>query len=93
VAKKKRRPNIPQATLEQVRRQVQSPGASAKQEPSQQKNSEGLPRKAAAVRPSASVTTEEDLRVQYAYVITDLRNMAVLSGAFLLGLVVLSFFI
>ncbi len=91
MAKKKRRPNIPQATLEQVRRQVQSQGTPAAS--SAAKESPAAPARKAAARPSASVTTEADLRVQYAYVIEDLRNMAVLSGAFLLGLVVLSFFI
>ena len=90
MAKKKRRPNIPQATLEQVRRQVQSQGAPATQTAEAQHAE--APRKA-AVRPRTTVTTEADLREEYAYVITDLRNMAVLSGAFLLGLVVLSLFI
>ncbi len=89
MAKKKRRPNIPQATLDQVRRQVQSQGTPI-QKPTTE--SPASLRKAAA-RPSATVTTEADLRTQYAYVITDLRNMAILSGAFLLGLVVLSLFL
>ena len=92
MAKKKRRPNIPQATLDQVRRQVQSQGTPVAKQASPAA-ADAPPRKAAAVRPSASMTTEADLRAQYAYVITDLRNMAVLSGAFLLGLVVLSLFI
>ena len=92
MAKKKRRPNIPQATLEQVRRQVQSQGTPATQQASSAADGASS-RKAAAVRPAASATTVEDLRVQYAYVITDLTNMAILSGAFLLGLVVLSLFI
>ena len=92
MAKKKRRPNIPQATLDQVRRQVQSQGKPVTPQASSAA-ADASPRSAAAVRPSAAVTTEADLRVQYAYVITDLRNMAVLSGAFLLGLVVLSLFL
>ena len=92
MAKKKRRPNIPQATLEQVRRQVQAQGAHTKQQASSAAGNTP-PRKAVAVRPTASTTTVEDLRAQYAYVITDLTNMAILSGAFLLGLVVLSLFI
>ena len=90
MAKKKRRPNIPQATLEQVRRQVQSQGTLSPQ--SEPATKASTPRKA-GVRPGAVATTEADLHAQYAYVITDLRNMAVLAGAFLLGLVVLSLFI
>ena len=92
MAKKKRRPNIPQSTLDQVRRQVKTQGTPVAKQASSSA-ADASARKAAAVRPSSSVTTEADLRVQYAYVITDLRNMAVLSGAFLLGLVVLSLFL
>ncbi len=90
MAKKKRRPNIPQATLEQVRRQVQSQSPPSVTTDAQASSSAATP---PAARSRVSPTTEADLREQYAYVITDLRNMAVLSGAFLLGLVVLSLFL
>jgi hypothetical protein len=39
------------------------------------------------------VTTQADLREQYAYVIRDLENMAMVAAAILVTLVMLSFFI
>jgi hypothetical protein len=46
-----------------------------------------------SVRPKRVAPAPVDLHTQYAYVINDLRNMAVLAAAMMIVLVILSFFI
>jgi hypothetical protein len=101
MAKKTRRPNLPQDTLERARRELERGGTPVEQ-PAHRPSQPTSPAKASTpVPPKAGprislapkVTTEDDLRVQYAYVISDLENMALVAAAILVTLVILSFFI
>jgi hypothetical protein len=90
MAKKTRRPNLSQETLERARREmnrtsqvVETPADKA--QPAAPGTAKPVVRRTA--------TTEADLSVEYAYVITDLRNMAVLAATMMIVLVILSFFI
>ena len=100
MARKKKsgaRPNLPKETLKRARREAgggdfviaeQPEARSAK--PAKKK------KKAAAARQTAPVVktmTEEDLAHEYAYVVSDLRNMGLLAGTLFAILVVLSFFL
>ena len=97
MAKKTRRPNLPQDTLERARRELERSGMPVDQAVSRP----GQPIPPAQARPSAppkiplapKVTSEADLRGQYAYVVQDLENMAMVAAAILVTLVILSFFI
>jgi hypothetical protein len=90
MAKKTRRPNLSQETLERARREMS-------------KASQVVETPASAAQPSATGAAKaaakrvpvphEDLSIEYAYVITDLRNMAVLAATMMIILVILSFFI
>ncbi len=105
MTKKKRKPNLPQETLERARREMMSAGiidpaisearAAAAEKPAPVAASALAARRAAAQRSGAGliVVSEEELRAQYSYVLNDLRNMAVLAAVLLGTLVVLSFFI
>ncbi len=90
MSKKKRKPNVPQETLERARRemgQVTSPAPSAPATPRATKPAE-------VRRPRIAVVPQEvNLREAYAYVIKDLENMAILASGLLIVLVILSFFI
>lgn len=89
MAKKTRRPNIPEATLERARRQMGS--ALAEPEPHAQETVEPVKTKPLP-RPRTQLSSA-DLRAEYAYVVSDLQNMGVLAGAFLFILIVLAFFL
>jgi hypothetical protein len=90
MAKKTRRPNLSQETLERARREL-SMKAPAVETP----DNTAQPAVPGAVKRAVKRVgaTHEDLSVEYAYVITDLRNMGLLAGAMLIVLVILSFFI
>ena len=101
MAKKTRRPNLPQDTLERARREMERGGTPVDQ-PAARPSRLASPVQASTVAPpkgaprislAPKVTTEADLRVQYAYVIRDLENMAMVAVVILITLVVLSFFI
>jgi hypothetical protein len=90
MAKKTRRPNLSQETLERARREM-SMTSQVVETPANAAQPAALgAAKAAAKRVPGS---HADLSVEYAYVITDLRNMAVLAAAMMIVLVILSFFI
>ncbi len=106
MTKKRRKPNLPQETLERARREMQGVGisdpaidsarAAAADKPTPSPAASALQARRAAAQRSGSgliVATEAELRAQYFYVISDLRNMAILATILLIGLVVLSFFI
>jgi len=87
MAKKSRKPNLPQETLERARRElgqeVAVPSVSAE-----------TPKAAEVRRPRVAVPARVvNLREDYAYVVKDLENMAVLASGLLIVLVILSFFI
>lgn len=89
MAKKTRRPNLPQETLERARRELNMAGPSVEAI----KTTESALPAAAAAHKAQRMVSHTDLRSQYAYVLNDLRNMAMLAGVLLLVLVALSFFI
>ena len=106
MTKKRRKPNVPQETLERARREMQGIGisdpaidsarAASAEKPAVSLATSSLQARRVAAQRSGTgliVATEEELRAQYYYVISDLRNMAILATVLLLGLVVLSFFI
>lgn len=90
MAKKTRRPNIPEETLERARRQmakapavpVVTPAAAEADSPAKE-----------APAPKRHALSSADLRAEYAYVVSDLQNMAILAGAFLAVLIALSLFL
>jgi hypothetical protein len=90
MAKKTRRPNLSKETLERARREMSMANQVVETPASGEQPAAPGAAKAAVKRP---VTTHEDLSVEYAYVITDLRNMAALAATMMIILVILSFFI
>ena len=90
MAKKTRRPNLSQETLERARREMSRTSQVVETPTSAAQPAAPGATKAAVKR---TVATHADLSVEYAYVITDLRNMAVLAAAMMIVLVILSFFI
>ena len=76
------RPNLPQTALEQARRDASGISATTAQAT-----------QAAASAGTAAKTTMEDLANEYAYVVTDLRNMGILAVALFAVLVALAFVI
>jgi hypothetical protein len=92
MAKKSRKPNLPQETLARARRELYGTAQPAKQESAPAPTADAAPQ-AAPKRKPAYVPRKVDLREEYAYVITDLRNMAVLAAGLMVVLVVMSFFI
>lgn len=88
MTKKSRKPNLPQDTLNRARRELY--GAAAVEEPTPAPQTAEAPRPKPVAQRRAVLTTEGDLRREYAYVASDLRNMAVLAAALLGILVVLS---
>jgi len=104
MAKKTRKPNLPQETLERARREMErTHGGSepiivealaADAPPAGAKSSPARrPMPTGRVAAGSITATPQELRAQYYYVINDLRNMAALATILLIGLVVLSFFI
>jgi len=91
MTKKSRKPNLPQDTLERARRELY--GAAAVEEAKPVPQATETPRAKPVVQRRAVLTNEADLRREYAYVLSDLRNMAVLSAGLLAVLLVLSLFI
>jgi len=94
MAKKTRRPNLPQETLERARREMAQSGIVVEQ-PALAGGGEAVakPKIIAGPRRTFSITTEADLRNQYAYVLLDLKNMAMLAAGLVAVLIVLSFII
>jgi hypothetical protein len=91
MAKKTRRPNLSQETLERARRELSmAPQAVETPVKEAQPAVSGTARAAAAKR---APVAHADLSTEYAYVILDLRNMAALAAAMMIVLVILSFFI
>jgi hypothetical protein len=90
MSKKKRKPNLPQETLERARREMgqSAPVVTAPQEASKATTAPPTRRQRLAAAPR-----EVNLREEYSYVIKDLENMAILASALLIVLVALSFFI
>lgn len=82
------RPNIPQETLDRARRQ-----AGLDVPPTEEREPAAKEAKSGPVTASTSVQTAqtvETLAKEYAYVIVDLRNMAILATALFIFLVILA---
>lgn len=92
MAKKVRRPNLPDETLERARRELQRAGELPAQ-PQPVARAETSHPAEAVVRPAAKTRGPADLRSEYAYVLADLKSMAVVAATFMAVLVVLSFFL
>jgi hypothetical protein len=90
MAKKTRRPNLPQETLERARRELAQSGEIEITETPKAAAEGAQP---AVVKPKRVLVPHADLRTEYAYVMNDLRNMAMLAATFLVVLVALSFVI
>jgi hypothetical protein len=90
MAKKTRRPNLPQETLERARRELAQSGVIEITETPKGAVESAQP---AVVKPKRVFVSHTDLRTEYAYVMNDLRNMAMLAATFLVVLVALSFVI
>ncbi len=95
MAKRIRRPNLPSETLERARRELQRSGE-LPERPVRRAEEEAVPAAPLPIvrpAPAAKARGPADLRREYAYVLSDLKNMATLAAAFMSVLVVLSFFI
>lgn len=86
MAKKRRNPNLSQETLARARRELY--GTTGPVVPQREEAPADGPARAQRPAPAAP-----DLNAHYAYVIRDLRSMAILAGIFITVLVVLSFVI
>jgi hypothetical protein len=94
MAKRVRRPNLPSETLERARRELQRSGELPEQPVRRVEIAEAAPPPPIVqTAPAARVRAPADLRREYSYVLSDLKNMAMLAAAFMSLLVVLSFFI
>ncbi len=93
MAKKTRKPNLPQETLERARREMAQGGGGFEQVAAGTGEAVAKSKIVAGPRRTFSLTTEADLRNQYAYVLLDLKNMAMLAVALVAILIVLSFVI
>ncbi len=91
MTKKSRKPNLPQDTLERARRELY--GAAPVEEPKPAAQAAEAPRPKPVVQRRAVLTSEADLRREYAYVLSDMRNMAILAAGLLVVLVFMSLFI
>lgn len=91
MTKKSRKPNLPQDTLERARRELY--GVAPVEEPKPALQAAEAPRPKPAVQRRAVLTSEADLRREYAYVLSDMRNMAILAAGLLVVLVFMSLFI
>lgn len=87
MAKKSRKPNLPQETLARARAEMYGTTPAAGPAAPAAKPAAGH---SPVARP---VTRTADLHQQYAYVIKDLRNIMILAGVIILVLVIMSFFI
>ncbi len=92
MAKKIRRPNLPSETLERARREMQRTGELPEQ-PAPRAESQAAPQPVARVVPAVKARGPVDLRREYAYVVSDLKQMGLLAATFMGVLVVLSFII
>jgi len=94
MAKRVRRPNLPSETLERARRELQRSGELPEQPVRRAERAEAAPPPPIVQpAPAARVRAPADLRREYSYVLSDLKNMAMLAAVFMSLLVVLSFFI
>ncbi|MFP4321431.1 MAG: hypothetical protein ACLFTK_03170 [Anaerolineales bacterium] len=96
--KKTSRPNVPKETLARARAELYGateltkatdtpPAAGSRAAARQQQESASL-RKAGPGVATAPAVTIEDLKAEYVYVISDLRNMGILAGLLFVGLIV-----
>lgn len=92
MAKKVRRPNLPGETLERARRELQRAGELPEQ-PQSAAQTSTVPLSSPAVRAAPKTRGPADLRSEYAYVLSDLKSMAVVAATFMTVLVILSFFL
>lgn len=92
MAKKIRRPNLPSETLERARREMQRTGELPEQ-PAPRAESQAAPQPVARAVPAVKARGPVDLRREYAYVVSDLKQMGLLAAMFMGVLVVLSFII
>jgi hypothetical protein len=92
MAKKIRRPNLPSETLERARRELQRSGDLPAQS-APHVEAAAPPQPVHRPAPAAKARGPADLRREYAYVLSDLKNMATLAAAFMAVLVLLSFII
>lgn len=97
MAKKSRRPNLPQETLERARRELERSGDLPAQPvppaDSASAVSSTAPAAKPAPKPAPRPAPQVDLAQEYAYVISDLQQMAMLAAGIMIALVILSFFI
>ncbi|MBN2470812.1 MAG: hypothetical protein JXN59_08820 [Anaerolineae bacterium] len=83
--KKTRNANISEEALARARREAAGESYVPPAQANQRQSS------AQALTSNAHKTTHEDLAEEYGYVLTDLRNMAILAAALFAVLIVLSF--
>jgi hypothetical protein len=97
MAKKSRRPNLPQETLERARRELERSGDLPAQPVPSAATASAVSTTAPAAKPAAKPAQRParqiDLAQEYAYVIKDLQQMAMLAAGIMIMLVILSFFI
>ncbi len=91
MTKKTRRPNLPAETLARARRELEEAGVA----PAPQAQAATTPTPITTKRTQATKASSGsvDLRSEYAYVFSDLRQMGILATAFMVVLVILSFVI
>jgi len=87
-----RRPNLPSETLERARRELYG-AAPQTAAPSTNAAIEHTPTPAVARPAGIKTKRETNLREEYAYVVSDLKNMGILAAVLMAVLVILSFFL
>jgi hypothetical protein len=94
MAKKGRKPNLPQETLARARRELYGPAATEETVvQTETKKAEALAPAPKPIPRKPGTPRVADLRQEYAYVLSDLQNMGILAAVMMLVLVIMSFFI
>lgn len=93
MAKKTRKPNLPQETLARARRELEKSGDIAPTIQPLERDSDAAPETTKKPKAQSRRVSSVDLRQEYAYVIADLRQMAMLAAGIMVVLLILSFFI
>lgn len=89
MAKKSRKPNLPQDTLERARREMAQQTGQVLEVPAT-RVAPGTAAPDSAPKRKIVPTSEASLRSEYAYVLSDLQNMGILAAVMMVVLVVLS---
>ena len=91
--RKSRRPNVPEQTLARAREELYKEGGKPVPANANSPAAHAKPKPSTGMRAVSKVTAVsiDDLRVEYAYVLNDLKSMMILAGFLIAGLIVATY--